>query len=506
MRPERVQNPPDEPCGEGKYELEMPPLPLVVPRHEKRLIAPLRKAAQTRDPDEILVRAVCVAYRAPPGDEDATRLAHATADLAVTGGAAAELFARGGTTWGDLASMAAARLPGVDAGDTRLRGHAAALLERAQRVSVLLRKSDADRKTYRLSFPELKGWIGVSGEDDAPHRPVNVPQSPFPTHYATVPVDGEPYRTRYVWSGPDDAPLIVLLHGHSSRVEEYDELVRALGELRHPDGRRKWAIAVPDLPSCGYTTRVDPDEVEGNGKWPLLDFLERFIEAFVDTICAERGRPARLAAVAGGSLGGNLTLRLAEARVPWARSFAAWSAASVWTSMEGDLIKGCALRTTRERMTDDEVESSRHDYFQQVFVDAICGTGRPQPKMWYRDHWPCAARHTNRAIWDRREIYGPEFRRFHWQVAHEQLVFSHVQMTDGRAPWQRIRGPVFLAAGDQDNYMWTHIHDRTADLARHLEAAGVSGRCRLFEDTGHSIQDERPALLARELDAFLDEI
>jgi len=503
VRPARLENPPDEPCGEGKYDLAMPPRALVVPGHEKRLIPALRKAAQTRDPDEILVRAICAAHQAP-GDPEAERLARATADLAATGRASAELFERGVTTPGDLAGMAASRLPGVSAGDARLRGLAMALLERAQRVGVLLRKDDAERKAYRLAFPELKGWIAVSGEDDPPHRPVNVPQTPHPTRYANVPVDGALLRTRYVWAGPDHAPLIVLLHGHSSRIEEYDALVDALLSLRDDAGAPRFAVAVPDLPCCGYTDRFDPEEIEGTGsKWPALDYLERFIEGFVATLCAERERPMELALVAGGSLGGNLTLRLAEARVPWARRFAAWSAASVWTSMEGDLIKGCALRTTRERMLDDEVESSRHDYFQHVFADAICGTGRPQPKMWYRDHWPCAARHTNRAMWDRREIYGPEFRRFHWQVAHEQLVFSHVEVTDGRAPWQRIRGPMFLAAGDQDNYMWTHIHDRTADLGRLLEGAGVEGDCWLFANTGHSIQDERPALLARKLDAFL---
>lgn len=502
-----VEHPPEEAWDHEPSHDVKPPAELVEPKSEKRLVTELREAAQTQDPDEILTRALVLSFSAHAGP-GRWRLARAMADLAVTGSAAAELFERVALTPTDLAGLASRRLPGVSAEDEALRVHAASLLQRAELVRTLLDLSGDEQRARRRRHPELEPWLGISGEDDPPYRPVNVPTSCHPVHYTNVQVGSHALRVRYAWAGPPDgsAPIILLLHGHSSKIEEYDHLAQRLVAKRTAEGAPRFCVVVPDLPSCGYTSHIDHEDVADSDAagTPILDFLEQFVEAFVEVVCRERDLPAKVACVGGGSLGGNLALRLAERRVAWAERFAAWSPASVWSSLQGDLIKGCAIDRTKERMIEEEDDGSRRRYFHEVFAEPICATGRTQPDMWYREHWPGRPSYINRALWDRREIYSPNYRRWHWRVAHEQLVFSHVERTNGRAPWQSIAGPLLLVGGSEDNYRWTHIYERTRDLGRFLTGLGVPGHCVLLGDTGHSIQDERPQLLADHIEGFLD--
>jgi len=68
-----------------------------------------------------------------------------------------------------------------------------------------IRSSDPAWRQYRLAgyrFSGNNGWIAVSGEDDTPHRPINVPTAPFPQFDIPVPVTvgGNEYTltTRYM--------------------------------------------------------------------------------------------------------------------------------------------------------------------------------------------------------------------------------------------------------------------------------------------------------------------
>lgn len=500
-----VESPPREECGHAAAEIE-PPRELVEPKSEKRLVARLREAARTRDATEILVRATVAAF-AGGRDPRAVLLARAMSDLAATGShAAARLDPRLGIA--DLAALAAARVPGASGEEPALRRSAAAALERAQLVARYLELDAAGRASLARREPELAGWIGVSGEDDPPHRPVNVPFGEHPTRSIEVHVRGRTLRVRYTAAGAVDggAPIVLLLHGHSSKLEELDRVIGELAACRDARGAPKYCVLAPDLPSAGYTTRIDHEvvaPVDAPGA-PLLAFHEEFVEAFVEAVTREMGVEKRVACIAGGSLGGNLVLRLAERAPSWIERYAAWSPASVWSALTNDLIKGLAPRRTRINMLEAESPGSRRAYFKEVFATRICLTGRTQPEMWYRDGFLCRARHINRVLWDRREIYGPEYRRWHWRLAHEQLIFSHVTPIGGVAPWQRIRGPVLLLAGERDNFTWTHIYARTRDLARKLASNGVRGACLLLRHTGHSIHDERPRLLAGALDRFID--
>lgn len=500
--------PPFEECGHEGGACAEPPKALVVPRAQKRLIPALREAAQTRDPREILVRATLASWR---GDRDvaARQLARGLADLAATGGAAAAELARQPLRGDELAQLTSARAA-LAGDDPELVRHAWRVLDRSALVTRYLTSNASGRRQLARARPDLAGWIAVSGEDDPPALPVNVASSDHPQRCLDVMVRDHTLRVRYAAAGTLDgsAPIIVLLHGHGSTLEEYERVMRALLAMGERRGRARFGVLVPDLAGSGYTSRLDHERVapEDGTDAPALRYLEDFVEAFVTTVLRALGLPPRVACVAGGSLGGNLVLRLAERRVSWAARFAAWSPASVWSSLCGDLVKGLALQRTRENMRAKEAEPSRRDYFREVFASRICLTGRTQPEMWYRDAFQCRPRHISRVIAGRREVYDEHYRRWHWRLAHEQLVFSHVRPRRGAPPWKRIRGPVLLVAGEHDDFPWTHIYSRTRDLAANLGGAGVRGRCVLLGDTGHSVHDERPRLLASVIARFVEEI
>jgi pimeloyl-ACP methyl ester carboxylesterase len=72
------------------------------------------------------------------------------------------------------------------------------VLQQAYTALWAIRSNDPTWRQYRLGA----GWIAVSGEDDTPHRPVNVPTAPFPQFDIPVPVtvNGQSFTltTRYM--------------------------------------------------------------------------------------------------------------------------------------------------------------------------------------------------------------------------------------------------------------------------------------------------------------------
>ncbi|MFT3774004.1 MAG: hypothetical protein QM820_52230 [Minicystis sp.] len=192
-------------------------------------------------------------------------------------------------------------------------------LDRAYRVANVIRagfRPGSKEAAYRDTF----GWIAVSGEDDQPYLPVNVPSAPFPQYRTVVtvpapqgagPID---VSTRYFiaetgapephlfgsdpkelpWSVPseatptlsDDAEVILFIHGMDSRAEESLDLVDALHARAQLTPGRNITVIAMDLPSSGYATKVNPFDVSsieavGTGTWFLPPFgpRERFFFA-----------------------------------------------------------------------------------------------------------------------------------------------------------------------------------------------------------------------------------
>jgi pimeloyl-ACP methyl ester carboxylesterase len=527
-----------------------------------RLIPALRSAAQTRDAQEILVRAAFEYYalrRPELGGVYSASLpvAQALADLAVTGGAAYETFRRLAPTEATLAGPVQQRLrerfpthvivPGDVSAATR---H---VLQRSYQVAWALRGPTP----YRITHRDRLGWIAVEGEDDPPHRPVNIPSAPYPQYNMTVRVGAIDVVTRYMVASssitddhavdeekvpPDrEHPLIIgdivlFIHGHSSSVEEAVTLAGPLLAQATAQGRPVTLIAM-DLPSNGYASMIDDTSVadpyasEWNTGYPILEFIENFVVAFVDGLeLRQPGIKQQIVGVIGGSLGGNMTLRLARrdpAVYPWLRNAVSWSPASSWPSWARadprdfpakgrffDIEKAAAVVGSANFMMEAEGPGSLHKFFEGL----PGGTGGrvQQADHWYSNSWPCreeAKTASHRALY---EIYNERFRRWHFRVAFEQLIFSHWDSDNprkdvdpdprndpaaGPARYAQIRSRLLLAGGYDDDFSPEHLVQETQGLAEAMTL--LEGEAFFVEDTGHSIHAERPAFFAREILRFL---
>jgi pimeloyl-ACP methyl ester carboxylesterase len=108
----------------------------------------------------------------------------------------------------------------------------------------------------------------------------------------------------------------------------------------------------------------------------------------------------------------------------------------------------------------------------------------------------------------RREIYNPSFRRWHWRLAVEQLVYSHFDRYMRGNPSSPIRYEdnsvrQLLVAGARDDFEFSNIFPSTQDLAEAM--VNTPGRSLFLAETGHSIHVERPRYFAGEIVRFLDE-
>ncbi len=548
----------------------LPPPSLVESGNENRLISTLRTAAQTKDPLKILFQAA-VAYFAVShstallpylfgGGADPVQaialwamenplLAPALADLSVTGRATYDKFTSIAPRESLLLDQMLSSLNGwPEATHDNVLYAIRQALDRAYQVARAVRGHEA-----RVPL----GWIAVSGEDDPPDRPVNVPSAPYPQYDITVTVQGIPVVTRYMiaseanritpppaiglpqppsGSPPLDLPrtlpstplpllpwpddVILFIHGHSSRLEESLELVDALHQVGGEHGKA-YSIIAMDLPCCGYSSMFDHTQVASPeasdydfpnkiAHVPILDFIEEFIVQFVNALEGQltlqiQHIQDRIVAVIGGSLGGNMGLRLGRRSEPWLKNTVAWSPACAWNSLANatlDPLKASALSLPAGRLNEDEQVERRQEYLNQVFKG---GDIEPaQAPYWYRDDWkPCKQFHIDMAHFDRQEIYNGSFRRWHWRVAYEQLIFSHLDpATIGGSPrYASIRSTMLLAAGELDNNPLLGLYVPTQDLARLM--VNTPGHTLFLLDTGHSIHNERPLVLARAILDFL---
>jgi pimeloyl-ACP methyl ester carboxylesterase len=496
-----------------------------------RLAPELREVAADADPVAALT-ASAEAFAAfdASGDAADEENARALADLAVTGARAYARFAAEPPTEETLAGL------GPPTGLDRA-------LHRAYRVAWALHGPPSHRASARREL----GWIAVSPEDDLPPRPVNVPSTPFSQRDVEVEArfdDGTTRRLRaraiiastespseapvpepLVGSVPDEnaaaasiaGDVVLYVHGHSSFSEESAGLAEELIRLRRERDEAFTLVAV-DLPGSGYTERVDPLAIlaradPARGQDVVLRFLDEFVDSTVDALEDESpGLSDRIVGVVGGSLGGNMAIRLAEQadERPWVRTAVAWSPVSIdysWTRAkllgggdEGfmDVIKHEAVRRTHHESTEAEDRGARARYF----TDGVMSV-RKQSDYWYREDWPCGATLVEEGLRQLGEVYDARLRRFHYRLAYEQLVFSHIEPDDdGELLFRRIDVPLLVIAGTEDDAVPMKTRFFVDRLAPYLE---MPGRTLFFEETGHAVHSERPVMLGRAIDGWWDE-
>jgi pimeloyl-ACP methyl ester carboxylesterase len=270
-----------------------------------------------------------------------------------------------------------------------------------------------------------------------------------------------------------------------------------------------------DLPSNGYASMIEHTEVapsdasRWNTGYPILDFYEKFIIAFVDGLDARQpGLKNQITVVIGGSLGGNMTLRLARrdpATYPWLRRVVSWSPASSWPSWESQPptdLRHIAAFGAGVRMVMPEGTDTLDEFFFGV------GGRNRQSDEWYSASWPCrqnAVTASHRGIY---EIYNTRFRRWHWRVAYEQVIYSHWDSDNpnpaiGPARYSRIRSKMLFATGYNDNNSPVWLFTEARQLARAMTM--VEGTGLMVAATGHSIDTEKPAFFAGRILDFLYE-
>lgn len=532
---------------------DLAPPNLVDVANEYRLIRELRGRAKLKDPTLVLAHSAAEFFKAKRA-QTSTELAVAIADLAVTGRESYNQFKNGI----NMVSLEGALRLRLDAelarpSDVEIQDAMNQALDRAYAVAWALRGPVAQRAERRARL----GWIAVSAEDDTPHRPVNMPAPPFeqyevqvrtptgsgeialwtrffvacaedrPSAVGTIPArlapnDPVPYI-------PSDHSVLVFLHGHSSGAEEALDLIPHLLEQGLRQGK-KYAVISFDLPNNGYSETFNHTSVAASSATtfpflpsdnhpiatPMLDFIEDFVVAFVDAVEEEtilKKIPRikhRIVAVIGGSLGGNLGLRLGRRRdMPsWLdRTIVSWSPASVWKAKVKHNPDREGPRIARDEFLKDEVDSSRRDYFYEVYEHDRILVG-PQPEYWYRKGFANADFYIDLSRIARREIYNAYYRQWHWRVACEQLIYSHLENEvygDSSTPVRYTQNTVrtLLVAGGEDNHPHVGIYDGTRKLGELMTQ--TPGRLLLIRNTGHSIHIERPRYFASEILKFLPE-
>ena len=277
-------------------------------------------------------------------------------------------------------------------------------------------------------------------------RPARAPVTRFEQHDAEV----GGLRLRYIDVRPPEAEglPVLLIHGHSSRLEEYDDLVPHVAKRRR--------VLVPDMPGSGYSDK------------PLrtydLEFLEDSLLGFLDRVGVERAH------LAGGSLGGNLVLRLARRSPGRFERLAAWAPAGAWKPMLGWAFFARIMRRLGFM------------FWPALWV---------QSRFWYRRDWEGRDAALRDAWAYYEEVYSEAFRQMYWDVGRGQALASLFDV----AP--RIDHPTYLAYGDQDKAL---DMDRGV---RHLATLMPHARLRVFEGARHSLANELPEALGSDVDAFL---
>lgn len=552
-------NPPADPWDESFINFAPPPVQFLEPDGDftYRLIPELRQAAQTKDPMQILARAAEAFFFATNFAETildkraALARGNAFADLAVTG---REVYAEfSGKVFSGGADSAQLKLGTIDllvAQDPipsftgeQIDEATSMALDRAYKVAWALRGAPGQQAALRAEL----GWIAVSGEDDKPHRPVNVPPPPYEQYEIVVSTQGQNLATRFFIASaleppgrvepqqpretpkgppaptiPADHNVILFLHGHSSGAEEalaiIPELLR-LGLERNVN----YSVVSVDLPNNGYSQSFDhlafsprnestypKDPADQTPiRTPILTFIENFIVNFVDAL--PESISSRLVAVIGGSLGGNLALRLGRRDLTgksWSiPAIVAWSPASVWPPKVAHIAEYMAPNTAFDRCGEDELTETRDNFFYQSYEERLLlGIIHPQPDYWYRENWVLKPFNIAQSKFARFEIYNRHFRQWHWRVGGEQLIYSHVDNEtygDENTPVRYTKNFVrtLLVAGAYDNYVGTRIYNNTLDLGEKMTAPG---RRLLLNTTGHSIHFERPRYFANEIVKFLN--
>lgn len=256
-------------------------------------------------------------------------------------------------------------------------------------------------------------------------------------------------RLRILDTGePVDAagvPLLVI-PGHTARIEGFGDLLAAL------DGTRR--VVVVDLPGCGESDKPD--------RRYDLRFYEDTLMAVLDELGIDQAVPV------GGSLGGNLVLRLGHRFPGRFPELVLWAPGGAWKARPrlGRFVGGLGRR-------------------------AFWPSVRIQSRFWYDRSFPGRERALADTFTYYRTVMGPGFVRMYWGIAGDQLAHSLFDIAPA------IGQRTLLMWGDRDNGA-----GMGAGVAR-LQQLLPDSELVVFPGARHSIETEIPSELGETIDRFL---
>lgn len=256
-------------------------------------------------------------------------------------------------------------------------------------------------------------------------------------------------RVRYVDVGPSSGEpdaTILLIPGHTSRIEEYEGLIPILAD--------RFRVLAMDFPGSGYAEKPEREYD--------LAFYEDAAIALLDGLGVQRAH------LAGGSLGGNLVLRLAHRFPERFERLAAWAPGSAWEASPGT---AWVLR-----------QVASYPLFWPIV--------RVQSTYWYGEGWSGreAALEDTFAYYD--EVMSPGFVDMYFGMAADQVERSLFDLAG------TIGQPVWLGWGDQDDGA-----DMGDGVAR-LHALLPHSELRVYPGARHSLAAEVPKDLGADIRDF----
>jgi pimeloyl-ACP methyl ester carboxylesterase len=261
---------------------------------------------------------------------------------------------------------------------------------------------------------------------------------------------------RLASAGDPKSPHLLLIHGHASRIEEYEDLAALLAP--------RFRVHMVDLPGCGYSEKPNVPY--------SLPYFEEVLERVLDRL--EIGTMVQRTFVAGGGLGGNLALRLAYRDAAGGRDriarVAAWSVAG-WGATRPLLALGSRALVAAPRC---------------LFL----AVAKAQLGQQYSAAWSQRGAMIVAGMEYRREVFMREFQAAYAAIAAEQVGTSML------AHAAEIRAPVLLLAGELDRGS-LDIRAAVENLARAMGLAPV-----VVGGSGYAIANERPDELASRLLSF----
>ncbi len=294
----------------------------------------------------------------------------------------------------------------------------------------------------------LAPWAALSGCAPPADRGLRRPEAVSATPFAQRDVRVDGLRLRFVDEGPRDAETVLVLPGHTARIEDYDALVAPLAASRR--------VVLPDLPGKGYSDKPDRPY--------SFAFYRAVVLGLLDALGLERVH------LAGGSLGGNLALRLARYTPARVDRVVAWGPGSAW---EARPRLAAFIRTAGS---------------YALFWPAI----RVHSRFWFRRDNPDRERLLAEKFAYYREVMGPGFVRMYYDMAADSVGSSLFDIASG------IERPVLLIRGARDDGGGLE-----EGIAR-LHALLPRSEALEIPDARHALTSEAPEALAQAIREFLD--